>query len=105
MADLINVTPEKLKSTAVSFQQTGQNVKRTTSDRLQLVRGISSSIWSGEASSSFINKFSGLEADINKMCKMIEEEAQHLTSIAQEYILAEEQNKQVAATLKNNVIS
>jgi len=36
---------------------------------------------------------------------MIEEEAQHLTSIAQEYILAEEQNKQVAATLKNNVIS
>ena len=94
MADLINVTPEKLKSTAVSFQQTGQNVK-----------GISSSIWSGEASSSFINKFSGLEADINKMCKMIEEEAQHLTSIAQEYILAEEQNKQVAATLKNNVIS
>lgn len=106
MADLINVTPEKLKSTAVSFQQTGQNVKRTTSDMLQLVRGISSSIWSGEASSSFINKFSGLEADINKMCKMIEEEeAQHLTSIAQEYILAEEQNKQVAATLKNNVIS
>lgn len=105
MAALINVTPEKLKSTAVSFQQTGQNVKRTTSDMLQLVRGISSSIWSGEASSSFINKFSGLEADINKMCKMIEEEAQHLTSIAQEYILAEEQNKQVAATLKNNVIS
>lgn len=104
MADLINVTPEKLKSTAVSFQQTGQNVKRTTSDMLQLVRGISSSIWSGEASSSFINKFGGLEADINKMCKMIEE-AQHLTSIAQEYILAEEQNKQVAATLKNNVIS
>ena len=104
MADLINVTPEKLKSTAVSFQQTGQNVKRTTSDMLQLVRGISSSIWSGEASSSFINKFSGLEADINKMCKMIEEEVQHLTSIAQEYILAE-QNKQVAATLKNNVIS
>ena len=100
MADLINVTPEKLKSTAVSFQQTGQNVKRTTSDMLQLVRGISSSIWSGEASSSFINKFSGLEAD-----KMIEEEAQHLTSIAQEYILAEEQNKQVAAMLKNNVIS
>lgn len=105
MTDLINVTPEKLKSTAVSFQQTGQNVKRTTSDMLQLVRGISSSIWSGEASSSFINKFSGLEADINKMCKMIEEEAQHLTSIAQEYILAEEQNKQVAATLKNNIIS
>ena len=105
MADLINVTPEKLKSTAVSFQQTGQNVKRTTSDMLHFVLGIICSIWFWEVSRSFINKFSGLEADINKMCKMIEEEAQHLTSIAQEYILAEEQNKQVAATLKNNVIS
>ena len=50
MTDLINVTPEKLKSTAVSFQQTGQNFKRTTTDMLQIVRGITSSNWSGEAS-------------------------------------------------------
>ena len=97
MADLINVTPEKLKATASSFQQAGKDVKKTTSDMLQLVRGISSSIWSGE--------FNGLDADIAKMCKMIEEESQHLTTIAQEYQLAEEQNKQVAATLKNNVIA
>ena len=100
MADLINVTPEKLKATASSFQQAGKDVKKTTSDMLQLVRGISSSIWSGEASSIYLGKFNGLDADIAKMCKMIEEE-----SIAQEYQLAEEQNKQVAATLKNNVIA
>ena len=102
MADLINVTPEKLKATASSFQQAGKDVKKTTSDMLQLVRGISSSIWSGEASSIYLGKFNGLDAD---MCKMIEEESQHLTTIAQEYQLAEEQNKQVAATLKNNVIA
>lgn len=105
MADLINVTPEKLKATASSFQQAGKDVKKTTSDMLQLVRGISSSIWSGEASSIYLGKFNGLDADIAKMCKMIEEESQHLTTIAQEYQLAEEQNKQVAATLKNNVIA
>lgn len=104
MADLINVTPEKLKATASSFQQAGKDVKKTTSDMLQLVRGISSSIWSGEASSIYLGKFNGLDADIAKMCKMIEE-SQHLTTIAQEYQLAEEQNKQVAATLKNNVIA
>ena len=103
MADLINVTPEKLKATASSFQQAGKDVKKTTSDMLQLVRGISSSIWSGEASSIYLGN--GLDADIAKMCKMIEEESQHLTTIAQEYQLAEEQNKQVAATLKNNVIA
>ena len=102
MADLINVTPEKLKATASSFQQAGKDVKKTTSDMLQLVRGISSSIWSGEASSIYLGKFNGLDADIGKM---IEEESQHLTTIAQEYQLAEEQNKQVAATLKNNVIA
>ena len=102
MADLINVTPEKLKATASSFQQAGKDVKKTTSDMLQLVRGISSSIWSGEASSIYLGKFNGLDADIAKMCK---EESQHLTTIAQEYQLAEEQNKQVAATLKNNVIA
>ena len=38
MADLINVTPEKLKATASSFQQAGKDVKKTTSDMLQLVR-------------------------------------------------------------------
>lgn len=59
MADLINVTPEKLKATASSFQQAGKDVKKTTSDMLQLVRGISSSIWSGEASSIYLGKFNG----------------------------------------------
>lgn len=104
MTDSINVTPEKLKATASSFEQTGQKVRRTTSDMLQLVKGISGAIWSGEASSSFITKFNGLETDINKMCKMIEEEAQHLKSIAQEYQVAEAQNKQAADALKNNII-
>ena len=61
MADLINVTPEKLKATASSFQQAGKDVKKTTSDMLQLVRGISSSIWSGEASSIYLGKFNGLD--------------------------------------------
>lgn len=95
----------EVKATASSFQQAGKDVKKTTSDMLQLVRGISSSIWSGEASSIYLGKFNGLDADIAKMCKMIEEESQHLTTIAQEYQLAEEQNKQVAGTLKNNVIA
>lgn len=104
MADLINVTPEKLKATASSFQQAGKDVKKTTW-YASVSEGISSSIWSGEASSIYLGKFNGLDADIAKMCKMIEEESQHLTTIAQEYQLAEEQNKQVAATLKNNVIA
>lgn len=104
MRDIINVTPEKLKSTATSFQQTGAEIKKTTTDMIQLINGISSSIWSGEASNSYIGKFKGLETDINKMCKMIEEEVNHLTEIAREYQLAEEQNKQIAAALKNNVI-
>ena len=67
MADLINVTPEKLKATASSFQQAGNDVKKTTSDMLQLVRGISSSIWSGEARSINLGYFIGLDAHIAHM--------------------------------------
>lgn len=77
MADLINVTPEKLKATASSFQQAGKDVKKTTSDMLQLVRGISSSIWSGEASSIYLGKFNGLDADI---CQDVQDDRRRITA-------------------------
>lgn len=104
MSSIINVTPEKLRNTASSFQEAGAGIKKTTADMMQLITGISGAIWSGEASSSYIGKFKGLETDINKMYQMIEEEAQHLITIASEYQTAEDQNKAAAAALKNNVI-
>lgn len=104
MANVIHVTPEKLKSSAASFKDTGAEIKRTTSQMMELITGISGTVWSGEACSAYLSKFKGLDSDIAKMCKMVEDQAQHLVSIADEYQSAEAQNKAAAATLKNNVI-
>ncbi|MCI6858256.1 MAG: WXG100 family type VII secretion target [Eubacterium sp.] len=104
MGNIINVTPEKLQGAAGSFQSAGAGLKKTAMEMIQLITGISSSIWSGEACSSYLNKFKGLETDINRMYKMVEEESAHLMMIAREYQSAERQNKAASASLKNNVI-
>ena len=105
MTDIVKVTPERLKSTAASLNQTGASIKKTTSQMLALMTGISQSVWSGEASSAYLGKFSGLQSDITKMCKMIEDQVLHLNTIASEYQTTEAQRKAAAATLKNNVIA
>ncbi len=105
MADIIKVSPEKLKATAASMGTIGKSIKNTTGQMLSLVTGISQNVWSGEASSSFIRKFSGLQNDVTKMCKRLDEQSSHLNSIASEYRTAEESNKAAAARLKSNVIA
>lgn len=104
MSDLIKVTPEKLKTTAASFHETGMSVKKTTADMMSLIVGISNSIWSGEACSSYIGKFRGLQTDVAKMYKMIEDQVSHLNTIAMEYQSSESQSKAAAEMLKNNVV-
>lgn len=104
MAERINVKPQQLKMTARSFNDTGQSIKKTTGDMMSLIAGISHSIWSGEACSSYIGKFRGLQGDVTKMCKMVESQATHLDTIATEYERSESQNKEAIAALKNNII-
>ena len=104
MADVIKVSPEQLKSTSASLGSIGNSIKKTTGQMLTLVTGISQNVWSGEASGSFISKFRGLQNDVTKMCKRLEEQSSHLNTIAVEYQTAEETNKSAAASLRNNVI-
>lgn len=105
MANIINVTPEKLKSTASSFQNTGASVRQTTTEMMSVISGISQAIWSGEAGSTYISKFKGLDGDVSRMCRMINKQVEHLNAIAQEYTSTEEQAASAAAVLKNNVIA
>lgn len=103
MADVIKVSPEKLKSTATSLGSIGKSIKKTTGEMLTLVTGISQNVWSGEASGSFIKKFQGMQTDITKMCKRLEEQSSHLSTIASEYKTTEAANKAAAAKLKNQI--
>lgn len=100
MADIIKVTPEQLKTTAASLEATGNEVKKVTSQMLALVSGISPSVWSGEASHAFIAKFKGMDGDVNKMCKRLSDQSQHLGKIADAYKTAEDTNKSSAAKVK-----
>ena len=105
MANKIKVTPEKLKQTASDFNQISLDIKRTTSQMMSLVTGISHSVWSGEAGSQFISRFRGLENDTEKMRKLVSTQVSHLNTIAQQYASTESEARQAAAALKNNVIA
>ncbi len=103
MADVIKVRPEKLTASSSSLKTIGNSIKKTTGQMLTLVTGISQNVWSGEASGSFIKKFQGLQTDVNKMCKRLDEQAAHLKTIASEYRTTEEANKAATARLKKQV--
>lgn len=101
----IKVTPERLLATSELMEKKSREVKQTAADMISLVTGISRNIWSGEAQSSYIGKFRGLESDAERMHRMIEKQARHLASIAREYKQTEQKSQQAAAALKNNVLS
>ena len=50
MSDTIKVTPEKLKTTASSFQQIGNDIRKTAQEMISVITGISNSVWSSETS-------------------------------------------------------
>ena len=78
MNGTLKVTTSKLTSTASSFQSTGNQVKNLTTQMTTIVKSLSGQIWSGEAASAYIKKFDGMQDDISKIIKMINE---HVTDL------------------------
>ena len=105
MAITLKVTPEDLQKTASDFQTKNKSVRTYTSNMLQLIRGISGEVWSGEAASSYITKFGGLQNDIEALCGKLDKETTNLIEIASKYSAAESENISTAGSLSNSVIS
>ena len=84
---IIKVNPEQLMSTAGEFG--GQAITNA---------------WQGEASTAYIGKFQGLQDDMDKMFKMIQEHSADLQEMAAAYIDAETKNAEVAQSLSADVI-
>lgn len=105
MANIIRVSPERLRSAAGLFSQTANSIKSTTSQMTQIVTNISGRAWSGEAASAYKSKYTGLQDDINRLVKMVNDHSQHLTSIATEYARAETENASQANSLSGDVIA
>ena len=67
---ILKVTPEKLQATASSFESTGSSVNNLTQQMTSIVTGLSGQIWSGEAATAYVNKFNGLQDDMERIHKM-----------------------------------
>lgn len=103
MEGILKVTPEKLISTATEFGASGKTVSSLTQSMTATVNSLSS-IWQGEASSAYSNKFNGLQDDIEKMNRMIQEHVTDLNEMAKQYQNAEMANAEEVGRLSSNVI-
>lgn len=103
-AGILRVTPEKLQATASSFEGKGSTVQNLTREMTTLVTGLTGQVWSGDAATAYINKFNGLQDDMDRIYKMIKEHSDDLTEMAQQYIQAESANADLAGSLSSDVI-
>ncbi len=104
MANIIKVESSKLISTATAFQNTGNTVRNLTAEMTQLVVGLTGGVWNGEEAEAYVNKFRGLQDDIEKMNKMISEHVSDLNEIAREYDTASNKTISEINTLSSDVI-
>ncbi|KAI4451792.1 hypothetical protein C823_006352 [Eubacterium plexicaudatum ASF492] len=105
MTGTLKVSTAKLRSTASNFQSTGQHIQRMTSAMTNIVNQLSGRVWSGEAADAYKRKFGQLQDDINRMVKMINEHVTDLNAMAGEYERAENANKNMINSLKDDIIS
>ena len=103
-AGTFKVETSRLKSTANSFNNTGNQIKSTTSQMMSIVNSLSGTVWSGDAASKYKKQFGQLQDDINKIVKMINEQVTDLNEMARGYEEAEKQNASMAASLRGDVI-
>ncbi len=103
-AGILRVTPEKLQATASSFEASASSVNSLTQQMTSIVTSLTGQVWSGEAATAYVNKFNGLQDDMNRIYKMIKEHSDDLTTIAQQLITAENSNMELANGLSSDVI-
>ena len=101
---ILRVSPEKLQATASSFESTGATIQNLTQQMTSIATGLSGQIWSGEAATAYVNKFNGLQDDMDRIYKMVKEHAADLQTVAQEFTSTESANAELANSLSSDVI-
>ena len=98
MEGTLLVTPEKLQSTASTFQSKAAQVKALHDNMISKVTSLSGS-WTGEAASSYSRKFSALQTSMDKIYAQITEHVNDLNAMADTYTKAETAAKTAAEEL------
>ncbi|MDO4617062.1 MAG: WXG100 family type VII secretion target [Lachnospiraceae bacterium] len=103
MEGIIKVSPQLLTSTATELSNHGTAVSNLTSEMVSTVAALASS-WEGEASTAYITRFRGLDDDMQRMIRMIQEHSTDLQEMAQLYTEADNANAEEANALASDVI-
>lgn len=104
MQGTLKVSTEKLISTSSAFQSSGSTIRNLTNQMTSIVKSLTGQVWSGDAATKYVNQFNGLQDDINRMIKMIDEHVTDLQEMARGYESAEQQNASAAGSLESDVI-
>ena len=99
----LKVTPQQLKNCSSQFQQSDNTVNNLTQQMMDIVNQLNPT-WAGEAATGYYNKLKGLQGDMTKLHKMIDEHVNDLVEMANVYERAEAANLQAASALKINQI-
>lgn len=103
MNGIIKVNPEQLIAMANEFSAEASSIQMLTNQMMNLIHG-TYSIWSGEAANAYVNKFNGLQGDMDQMFRMIREHSDDLQTMAANYKMSETQNTSDAMALISDVI-
>ncbi len=103
MEGILKVTPEKLIQAANEFGTTGKAISILTQEMTDIVNGLKS-IWQGEAASSYGTKFLGLQDDIEKINRIIQEHVTDLNEMAGEYQNAEDAGIEESSRLLTEIV-
>lgn len=103
MTGNLRVTPEKMISASTQFQQSDTTVNNLTKSMMDIVNQLNGT-WAGEAATGYYTKLKGLDGDMQKLHRMIQEHATDLQDMAKTYQEAEKANMQTASALKTNEI-
>lgn len=103
MTGNLKVTPEKMLSISSQFGSVGSEVQNLTQQMLDIVNQLNTT-WSGDAATGFYNKLKGLQGDMQKVFKLIQEHCTDLNDMAKTYQQAEKDNLTTANSLKTSGI-
>lgn len=103
MEGILKVTPEQLIYTANDFSAKGNEIRQLTSEMMNMVTSMAG-VWEGEASNVYLGKFRGLQDDMERMFRMVQEHVTDLNEMASKYMQAENENVNDFGSLSSDVI-
>lgn len=99
----IMVTTELLRSTATEFEGAMAQISSITANMVDTANGLNAK-WQGEAANAYINKFSMLQDDIQKLADMVNDHVVNLNQMATNHESAETKNEDAPTALAGDIL-